>query len=171
MNNNIKVLYKFVVIAIAIVGIWVAWTEYNENIVQNKKNRSFEFYKEYRTGEILKARIDLATVIDELITIRLQDENLPVHKLCELMIDKLVATYDNRIKYDVVLEFFDSVQKCFNIGACDEETVYHLFTDEAESLWKIISPVVKHRRNNSNPTHGQGLKIIARQKEPEGCPS
>ena len=147
------------------VALIITYTEYNDRIEQIKINRSFEFFTEYRSPNLFEARSSIQTVTRTLYDIVEELEDPEV--LTELMINTLTRG-EHLANYDIILEFFDAVYTCSEIGECDRKTVFSLFGSKALNLLPVIYPVIQFR-SESNSVHGIGLECIATNFDGAGC--
>ena len=106
---------------------------------------------------MLEARSSIDTVIRTLYSLEGEFQNPQV--LALLMVDTLTHG-EHLANYDIILEFYDAVYTCSDIGGCDRETVIGLFGEKASDLLPVIYPVIQFR-SKSNSAHGIGLECIA----------
>ena len=160
IERSVKILASILGLLTAMFGVY----QYYNDIEQEKINKSFEYFRMYHSGKILKTRSKFHEEINKIFSTEQPD-------MCDLekrMIDKL--TKDPHLtNYDIVIEFFDSVYKCSEVGGCNRETAIDLFAKEARHIWPIIYPVVEYRRDNYNSSHGLGLECLATRYEAEDC--
>ena len=158
MSNTNTQKTKYAGVVVTILALFFTVHEYRDRLEQSKVNRSFQFYDNFRSGELLNTRARLHSRINEVSK---RGNLLSGEEMDKVMIDTLTNNQDS-IDYDIVLEFFDAAYECFLFGGCDEKTVVKLLGNEAHHLLIPIFAVIRYRAE-SNIDHAIGLKYIARE--------
>ena len=158
----LDIIAKFAGIAVLLFGAYQYWGD----IQQEKKNKSYNYFDRYLTGSMLKSRSELEKIINEMYSQYNSDSD--VQKIECHMIDTIENKDDNRINYEIVIDYFEAVHNCTVVGGCNRKVVLDLFKERALSLIRVISPVVEHFAKEDGE-HGQGLKCIATGYQAAGC--
>lgn len=161
-KEKLEKLHQIVSIVGTIGGLFVAAMvvpQYCASFQQEKTSKSFEYFYRYHSGEILNVRVKFHTLLDQLLSTKPSADTL-IAKIKER---------ENRLNYDILLEFFDDVYKCSEVGGCDKKTTINLFADKAEEIWFFVKPVVENYRNQDNAHHGRGLECIATKGKNQIC--
>ncbi len=170
MLNRIEQIVKIFGFIVGISAVWVAWCVHQNDIQQEKINKSFELFHIYQSGEVLRARSELDTLITDLADTKdRSDKPLTLPELTMLMI-KTLSKGQHLNNYNFMVDFYDTVYKCIELGACDKKTSISLFAEKAKDRLIFLLPVLVSRFE-SDSTHGLGLQCLATRYEAKDCKS
>lgn len=171
MLDRIEQIVKIFGFIVGISAVVVAWLAYQNDVRQEKINKSFELFYLYQSGEVLKARSELDTLITDLADTKDKSgKPLTLPDLTILMI-KTLSKGQHLNNYNFMVDFYDTVYKCIELGACDKKTAISLFANNAKSLLDFVLPVFVFRLQSDN-AHALGLQCLAtRYKAKEDCKS
>ena len=171
MLDRIEQIFTILGFIIGISALYVAWVAYQNDIHQEKINKSFELFYIYQSGEVRKARSQLDTLktdLDEAIR-KTQDSSNDLDKKLFLSTFNTLIKGQHLTNYNIMLDFYDAVYTCIELGACDGKTAIDLLADkEAKPLLQFIVPVLAYRME-TDKTHGLGLECIAKKYKPKYC--
>ncbi len=148
------------VVATAAAAVFAS-AEYFSNTQQEKVNRTFSYFADYRSIEMITVRSNLNAVLSDLDSMK--DSTLAN----EEKIDKMMKQ-PHLLHYDTVVSFFDTVYLCIETGGCDRITATRLFLGEAQQLLSSVRPAVEYK-TEGNAHHAIGLRCLAANYEDAIC--
>ena len=166
MLDRIEQIVKIFGFIVGISAVCVAWLAHQNDIQQEKINKTFDLFHIYQSGEVLKARLELNTLRTDLAD-KIDKSGKSRSHLLPLMIITL-SKGQHLNNYNFMMDFYDTVYKCIELEACDRKTALSLFTEKAEDRLKVIFPVLAYRMQ-TDKTHGLGLECIAKKYTPKYC--
>lgn len=171
IEQIVKIIAQIITIfgfIVGIIAVCVAWRAHQNDIQQEKINKTFELFHIYQSGEVLKARLELDTLMTDLADTKdKSDKPLTFPNLIELMI-KTLSKGQHLNNYNFMMDFYDTVYKCIELEACDRKTALSLFAEKANDRLRVIFPVLVFRFQ-SDPTHGLGLQCLATRYDAKDC--
>lgn len=170
MADNLERAVKIIGFVVGIIAVLQYW----DGIKREKISSAYDFFSDYNSGEMLRARSTLNALFEELRKPRRGTNSNETTKLIDQLI-RMILTLgegENHIHYRMVLNYFDAVYRCAELGRCDKTTVLTLFSQEAKNLLKILLPAISFFENTLSETpngHGLGLRCIAEGFSTSGC--
>jgi hypothetical protein len=156
---------------VAIAGIPLFIYQQYASAIDKKKDRTFEYVKEYRSSDMENLRYRLSAVWDDLkdkIAIINSQGGLASadrDDLVRLVVGKQAE--DAKAVY-AINDFFDTLLACINADHCDRVAGEAYFADYAKQFYCLYGTVIRDRRTQlAMKTYGASLEAFVNSKG--GC--
>ena len=153
-------------IAIIVYGV----VQYRDSLHQEKINKVYRYFNRFTSGEVLKARLSVELLSDELFEKFQKEAKGKTQKVkpYEKLLIEEYSKKENYFNYNNVTEFFDSIYECSKAGGCDKNTAKILFSREACQFLFRTYLFCDYTNKRDIKIHGAGLKCLA-TKYKSGC--
>ncbi len=151
-----------------ILGVGIAWYEYNNQVKRNSIQQSFQYINRFQEGDIFFAR---RAILQPWLQYNLN--KLSKSKIDKDVINQLVSkiveknkNIDLRLdmKSNIILitEFLDGTAHCVSNKICHQQTINSLMGHYAKTFYCLYKPVIINTREfNQLPQLGRGLENLA----------
>ena len=152
-----------------VFGAIYGWMEYNRIIEERIVDRSFEYSDSYSRGEVFEARRALREVIEETYVefekASVANRNAGIDQL----LIETINRFPNFLYLETFVEYFDSVNKCIEVGGCDPRTLHYLLREKSADLSWFLTPVISNQVLEKGPKYARGLRNFQNGKLSEQC--
>ena len=152
-----------------VFGAIYGWMEYNRIIEERIVDRSFEYSDAYSRGEVFEARRALREVIEETY-VEFEEASVANRNagIDQLLIEA-INRFPNFLYLETFVEYFDSVNKCIEVGGCDPCTLHYLLREKSADLSWFLTPVISDQVRRNGPKYANGLRNFQNGKLSEQC--
>lgn len=165
MAEKIKLVFRLISTLALTFGAIYGYVEYSNSIADTKISRSLEFFREFRSAQILDARKEVHAAIDSVYN----DNSISDSAAADIKRIEKFDDAETRTNLSVVLEYFDHLYLCAKKNLCDRSTVVDLLKGEASHLLGLVSPVIARIVTDGSPDYGLGLKCVAHKFTDTEC--
>lgn len=146
-------------IAFLLAAPYSAW-EYRKSVVLDRAKTTLSFYDQYNKFPITDYRASITKIISEnagAIASASAEEEL-LDNLTLMMVK------DGNIEKDLLLifDFFEGLNSCVDIDACDERTTKELFSNQARMMFTIFYAYIQKARKAAGNRFGFGIEHISK---------
>ena len=162
--------------------------EYSASVQQSKVDRSFEYFRAYSSGEIADARSEIWSTIEGAIKeyneakrkhaafvanappfVKAALSKLSITGGLDGYLISRMSEWPDHFSMDLIVEYFDSVQKCVDNDGCDECMIDSLLRERARELFNLVAPVIQHRVDRGEHEYGQAWEAMAVRQPLSHC--
>jgi hypothetical protein len=156
---------------VAIAGIPLFIYQQYAGSIDKKKERTFEYVKEYRSHEMESLRYQLSAAWNDLkgkITVINAQGGLAPADREELVRLVLAKQADNTKAVYAINDFFDTLLACVNASHCEGGTAEAYFADYAKQFYCLYGTVIRDRRTQlAMKNYGASIEAFVNSKG--GC--
>jgi hypothetical protein len=140
-----------------ILGIPVALYGYYASQQAARVDRTFDFYKEFRTGEMQQ---DLNLLVDKF-NARADEIRKLIDNGGDLgpLEDKLLQDANTKAALSKVVVFYDGMGSCVDHAVCDGNAAIALFQYQASQVLSMFGPHIQSQQKLI-PTYGRGVYTV-----------
>jgi hypothetical protein len=161
----VEILANLTIIGALALAVWT----YQSDQLQNRQVASYDMLARFNSGELLSAQSNIRRTINRLPLSQLRGVVIP-RKTMETMLTQLVSQESQKEDFnqDAILltGFYDQVQVCIQIGACDEGVIRAHLGETARRHACILMPYVRRLRSDFLIDGlGDGHAVLAEYEE------
>jgi hypothetical protein len=170
-NNLLKGLEAISYLA-AVVALFLLWQQMSSDAAAKRSENALSYVAQYSTGEISKSRQNLARAwlpyTADIAAIN-SAQGLPEDQIKRL-VTRIVAEYDEKnptepatLSIEAITSFYDQVQTCIDVNACDEKVLDASLRQNARDFQQTYAVIIENTRRTMSAQFGAGLqKFILR---------
>lgn len=172
-RGRLDVILKMVTLASVLCGGVFTAVQYLEAKSLQRVERTVEYFRQYESGDIGKARHELAASLNRY---QPQFDQISAAGVTPSDRDSMMATIfinDTGVgeNFDLVADFFQGARICVDTKLCDGDIARNYFAhSDASDLWRLGAPYVQYRRAN-NPSYADAYESFVRAQLGAGAPA
>jgi hypothetical protein len=144
-DARVEIVANLTIICALALALWT----YQSDQLQSRQVASYDMLSRFNSGELLTAQTNIRQTINLLPLEQLRDVVVP-RDMMETMLTQLVGQETRKEGFDqdviMLVGFYDQVQVCVQIGACDEHVIQAHLGETAKRHACILMPYVRKLR-------------------------